>query len=264
MKSNYFQKLVVLNKSRKIFKNWNICAKLYLNQVRDTFAILETRTNKKIKIRTSTTDFMALANVWLLEDYKIKKFEIHSDDVIIDIGAHIGIFTIYASQFCNNGKIYSFEPVRENYDLLLNNIKLNHSEQVKPFNLAVSNTNDDVVAIYINDDKAAHSIFPSSESSINVKSITLQNIFEENNINHCNFLKLDCEGAEYEILCNLPTKYFKKIDKIVMECHFVDKKPELIDGLKQILAKQGFQVVTKVISNELVLLYAIKDGIILC
>jgi len=107
-------------------------------------------------------------------------------------------------------------------------------------------------------------IFPSSKSSVNVKSITLQNIFEENNISHCNFLKLDCEGAEYEILCNLPTKYFKKIDKIVMECHFVDKKPELIDGLKQTLAKQGFQVVTKVISNELVLLYAIKDGIILC
>lgn len=264
MKSNYFQKLVVLNKSRKIFKNWNICAKLYLNQVRDTFAILETRTNKKIKVRTNTTDFMALANVWLLEDYKIKKFEINSDDVIIDIGAHIGIFTIYASQFCNNGKIYSFEPVRENYDLLLNNIKLNHSEQVKPFNLAVSNTNDDVVAIYINDDKAAHSIFPSSESSINVKSITLQNIFEENNINHCNFLKLDCEGAEYEILCNLPAKYFKEIDKIVMECHFVDKKPELIGELKQTLVKQGFQVRTKTISNELVLLYAIKDSIILC
>ena len=263
MKSNYLQKLVVLNKSRKIFKNWNICAKLYLNQVRDKFAILETRTNKKIKIRTSTTDFMALANVWLLEDYKIKKFEIHSNDVIIDIGAHIGIFTIYASQFCNNGKIYSFEPIRENYDLLLNNIKLNHSEQVKPFNLAVSNTNDDVT-IYINDDKAAHSIFPSSESSINVKSITLQNIFEENNINHCNFLKLDCEGAEYEILRNLPAKYFKEIDKIVMECHFVDKKPELISELKQILVKQGFQVRTKTISNELVLLYAIKDSIILC
>ena len=263
MKSNYFQKLVVLNKSRKIFKNWNICAKLYLNQVKDTFTILETKTNKKIKIRSNTTDFMALANVWLLEDYKIKKFEINSNDVIIDIGAHIGIFTIYASQFCNNGKIYSFEPVKENYDLLLNNIKLNHSEQVKPFNLAVSNTND-VVTIYINDDKAAHSIFPSSESSIKVKSITLQNIFEENNINHCNFLKLDCEGAEYEILCNLPAKYFKEIDKIVMECHFVDKKPELIGDLKQILVKQGFQVRTKTISNELVLLYAIKDSIILC
>lgn len=257
LKSNYFQKLVVLNKSRKIFKNWNICAKLYLNQIKDRFAILETRTNKKIKVRTDTTDFMALVNIWLLEDYKIKKFEIHSNDVIIDIGAHIGIFTIYASQFCNNGKIYSFEPVKENYDLLLNNIELNRLEQVKLFNLAVSNTNDDVT-IYINDDKSAHSVFPSSKSSVNVKSITLQNIFEENNISHCNFLKLDCEGAEYEILCNLPTKYFKKIDKIVMECHFVDKKPELIDRLKQILAKQGFQVVTKAISNELVLLYAIK------
>ena len=65
-------------------------------------------------------------------------------------------------------------------------------------------------------------------------------------------------------MCNLPAKYFKEIDKIVMECHFVDKKPKLIGELKQILVKQGFQVRTKTISNELVLLYAIKDSIILC
>ena len=44
----------------------------------------------------------------------------------------------------------------------------------------------------------------------------------------------------------------------------VDKKPKLIGELKQILVKQGFQVRTKTISNELVLLYAIKDSIILC
>ena len=60
---------------------------------------------------------------------------------------------------------------------------MNRLEQVKLFNLAVSNTNDDVT-IYINDDKSAHSVFPSSKSSVNVKSITLQNIFEENNISH--------------------------------------------------------------------------------
>ena len=45
---------------------------------------------------------------------------IDENDVVVDVGAHIGLFALYASQFCNNGKIYSFEPVKENYDLLIN------------------------------------------------------------------------------------------------------------------------------------------------
>ena len=49
-----------------------------------------------------------------------------------------------------------------------------------------------------------------------VESISLKKIFDENKINKCNFLKLDCEGAEFKILESLPNEYFNKINKIVL------------------------------------------------
>ena len=62
---------------------------------------------------------MALTNVWLIQDYSSKDFSIKNDDIVIDVGAHIGLFALFASQYCKSGKIYCFEPVKENYDLLL-------------------------------------------------------------------------------------------------------------------------------------------------
>ena len=44
--------------------------------------------------------------------------------VIIDIGAHIGLFSLHCSQICKEGKIYAFEPMVENYDILKSNIQL--------------------------------------------------------------------------------------------------------------------------------------------
>ena len=257
MKSNYFQKLVALNKSRKIFKNWNICAKLYLNQIKDRFAILETRTNKKIKVRTDTTDFMALANIWLLEDYKIKKFEINSDDVIIDIGAHIGIFTIYASQFCNNGKIFCFEPIQENYKMLIENININQIKNIYPNNLAV--TKDTSTAkIFLNDDKSGHSMFIENKSFVQVDSKSLFDVFADNRIEECNFLKLDCEGAEYEIIESLPSDFFSKIDKTVIEYHMADTKPELLEGLIKKLKQLSFTIHTRPLFSDIGFLFARK------
>ena len=149
----------------------------YYNLIQSDFIIFKTRTKKILKIRKHSTDLMALTNVWLIEEYKRPNFEINSNDVVIDIGAHIGLFTLYASQFCNEGTIYSFEPVKENYELLLENVKSNNLEQVRIFNLAVSNSNESI-KLYINDDEAGHGIFSQSSKSIMVDSISLQKIFE--------------------------------------------------------------------------------------
>ena len=83
-----------------------------------------------MKLRTNSTDLMAFTSVWLDEEYSKPKFEIETDDVVLDIGAHIGLFTLFASQFCTNGKIYCFEPIKENFELLQENIKMNNLENV--------------------------------------------------------------------------------------------------------------------------------------
>jgi FkbM family methyltransferase len=201
---------------------------------------------------------MALTHVWLIEEYKSENFDIKDTDVIIDVGAHIGLFSLYASQFCKNGLIYSFEPVPENYNLLIDNIKSNDLNQIKSFNRAVSNSNSNV-KLYLNDDEAGHSMFSKSSKTITVDSISLQQIFDDNNIENCNFLKLDCEGNEYEILQNLPLSYFDKIEKIVIEYHMADSHPELLENLKKLLISQNYSLKTKKLFSDIGFLYASKN-----
>ena len=258
MMSNFFENLRIFLNSRKIFKNWYIYPKVYYKLISDKFPIFETNTGLKIKIRKHSTDLMALTHVWLIEEYKSKNFEIKDTDVIIDVGGHIGLFSLYASQFCKNGLIYSFEPVPENYNLLIDNIQSNDLNQIKSFNLAVSNSNSNV-KLYLNDDEAGHSMFSKSSKTITVDSISLQQIFDDNNIENCNFLKLDCEGTEYEILQNLPLSYFDKIEKIVIEYHMADSHPELLENLKKLLISQNYFLKTKKLFSDIGFLYASKN-----
>ena len=256
--SNFFENLQIFLNSRKIFKNWYIYPKIYYKLISDKFPVFETYTGLKIKIRKHSTDLMALTHVWLIEEYKSKNFEINDTDVIIDVGGHIGLFSLYASQFCKNGLIFTFEPVPENYDLLVDNIKSNNLTHIKPFNLAVSNSNSNV-KLYLNDDEAGHSMFSKSSKTITVDSISLQQIFDDNNIENCNFLKLDCEGTEYEILQNLPLSYFNKIEKIVIEYHMADSHPELLENLKKLLISQNYSLKTKKLFSDIGFLYASKN-----
>ena len=138
------EKFVLLKKAKLIFENWFLYPLSYYNFIRNDFIIFKTRSKKIIKLRKQSTDLMALTHVWLIEEYKKENFEIQPHDIIIDVGAHIGLFTIYASQFCTKGKIYSFEPVLENYELLLENIKLNNLNYVTSFNQAISNSNEPI------------------------------------------------------------------------------------------------------------------------
>ena len=256
--SNFFENLRIFLNSRKIFKNWYIYPKVYYKLINDKFQIFETKSGLKIKIRKHSTDLMALTHVWLIGEYKSENFDIKDTDIIIDIGGHIGLFSLYASQFCKNGLIYSFEPVPENYNLLIDNIQSNDLNQIKPFNLAVSNSNSNV-KLYLNDDEAGHSMFSKSSKTITVDSISLQQIFDDNNIENCNFLKLDCEGTEYEILQNLPLSYFNKIEKIVIEYHMADSHPELLENLKKLLISQNYSLKTKKLFSDIGFLYALKN-----
>jgi len=251
------EKLKILKKAKLVFENWIIYPLSYYNFIRDDFIIFKTRSKKIIKLRKESTDLMALTHVWLIEEYKKENFLINVNDVVIDVGAHIGLFTIYASQFCTSGKIYSFEPVTENYKLLVENIKLNNLDYVSSFNLAVSNSNDSI-KLFLNGDESGHSMFSKSSESIIIDSISLQKFFVDNQIEFCNFLKLDCEGAEYEIIKNLPSEYFQKIDKFVIEYHMADSHPEQLIELKEILTKQNYKIETKKLFPDIGFLYAKK------
>ena len=251
------EKLKIILRVIKLFKNWWLYPIVYLKLIKKSTVIIETKKGVKILLRVNSTDLMALTHVWLIEEYAKKNFDIKSSDTVIDIGAHIGLFTLHASQNCKNGNIYSYEPVKENFNVLKENITINNLKNVKIFNLAVSKSNS-TIKLFMNNDESGHSMFSKSSENIIVNSTSLMKIFDENNIKKCNFLKLDCEGAEYEIIKNLPLEYFQKIDKLVIEYHMADSHPEFLIELKEILLRQNFKIETKKLFSDIGFLYAKK------
>ena len=211
----YREKIAILLRSRKKFKNWYLYPLIYLNIIKRDFVTFKTNSGLKMKIRVKTTDLMQLTTIWLTKEYEAPSFEIKENDTIIDIGGHIGLFVLFCKQFCHKGKIYCFEPVLDNYRIFLDNVKLNNFKNVFPFNIAVSKQNGNI-PLYLNDDASGHSIFLKNSNSIQLDSITLKKIFDINNIKKCNLLKLDCEGSEYEIIDSLPNSYFSMIDKMII------------------------------------------------
>lgn len=257
MSASLFEKTKILIKAIRVIKNWYLYVALYFNLIKNEHVILESRNGIKIKLRVNSTDIMAFTHVWLLHEYDRTEFVITDTDIVIDIGAHIGLFALFASQFCKNGKIYCFEPVKENFELLESNLMLNNIKNVIAVNAAIS-TNNEKITIYLNEDESGHSMYVTGTKKIEVKSFTLQNVFDSNKLEKCNFIKIDCEGEEYKIIDSLSTPYFDKINKICIEYHFVDTKPELLENMIKKL-KTSYSVHTRKILPSIGFLYAKKN-----
>lgn len=155
--------------------------------------------------------------------YRLKRILFKKEDVVIDIGAHVGFISIYLAKKYPFLKIYSFEPSQDNYKHFKKNIKLNRVKNVKAFNKAVSQDGRrlDMYGRLFN--SGGDTIYSKKLELLgyhyhSVKSITLDDIFRTLHIKKCKVLKIDCEGSEYEILFN--TKMLNRIEYFSAEFHY--------------------------------------------
>lgn len=257
MTLSIFEKLRILVKSFRILDNWYLYPLIYFKLTKKEHAVLRTRNGIKIKLRVFSTDLIAFTHVWILEEYKQKGFEIKNNHIVIDIGAHIGLFTLYASQFCKSGKIYCFEPVPENFKLLSENLILNKIQNVIAKQCAISNKSG-YVKIYLNEDASGNSMHVSGTESVQAESISLKDVIDNNNLNRIDYLKIDCEGEEYEIINSLPVSYFDMIQNMCIEYHFADERPLLIKDLIQKISSLSYTTSSRSISESIGFLYATK------
>ena len=112
-------RLLILLKSIQIIKNWYILPFVYFKIFRKKYYFLKLKNGKKIKLRNNSTDIHTFTNIWIIEEYL--EIENGKNRTIIDIGAHIGLFSIYALK-CNPKEIIAFEPIKENYNLFKEHI----------------------------------------------------------------------------------------------------------------------------------------------
>ncbi len=214
----------------------------------------------QLKMRVNTYDKLAAYEVWGLEEYKDSEFMIQPTDVIIDIGAHIGSFSIWAAKQALNGRVYAFEPNDENYIFLQENKKLNALENLEIFNLAVSDK--DGLASFFNSDhlSMSHSFFETgAENTSTVRTMSLADILNVNQIERVNYLKIDAEGAEYLIILNTPPEALNKVDKILIEYHDYLDHGHHYQEIEKYLTENGFQVQ---IARNALFRYIFKQGFI--
>jgi FkbM family methyltransferase len=139
----------------------------------------------------------------------VKLFRPKEGDIVVDVGAHIGKYTIIASKMVGSkGKVIAIEAHPVNYDILKQNIFLNKLSNVIALNYAVHST-ETLVKLYEPGQEEGFTIYNTimtdrtslnNQKYIEVKANTLDSLLLENGIKEVNWIKIDVEGAEFEVL----------------------------------------------------------------
>lgn len=235
--------LVMAN--RKV-QNWPLLLADFYGLVKGEY-ILKLAVNKgKLVLRAGTYDRWSVTEIILKDIYGLFSIKGRSSLTVIDLGAHIGTLSVLAKLIAPKAKVYAYEPEPSNFALLKKNIALNHFQAgIHLFPLACA-SKAGVKRLY--GDKLAQSgtLLPQGRHYRLTPTITLGKILEKNKIKVCHFLKIDVEGAEYEILYSSAEKTFRKIQRISLEYHNVNEKTNLNGrSLKAFLEKQGYWVSQK-------------------
>jgi FkbM family methyltransferase len=173
----------------------------------------------------SRTNNEMILGTWEPEMQDIFSRYIEPGHVVYDLGAHQGFLSALAGKIVgNNGNVYSFEPFPYNFQFLRDNINLNHPCNVTLFAAAVSDKAGTLAFSNSIHDTANTYLKQSPEFNDNVlqvKAVSLDELLEDKTIRPPDFIKIDVEGAELDVLHGAQ-KLFSSYNPVVyLETHNV-------------------------------------------
>jgi FkbM family methyltransferase len=223
---------------------------------------LENKNPFLLKIKISKYDYKAycpinkddLINMTIREDEIIDHFRPKEKDIVVDIGAHIGRYTIISSKRIGpNGKVVAIEADPANFEMLNRNVNLNKLTNVTSLNYAVY-SNQTKLKLYLPGKKSGFTIYNTimvnrgkhQGKFIEVNGNTLDNLLEQNKINfaNINWIKIDVEGAEFEVLKGAQNVLSKSNDiAILIEIHNSQNGTNLYRPIIEFLNRYNFRIV---------------------
>lgn len=178
---------------------------------------------------------------------------------VIDIGAHIGYYTLHAARKVgNSGRVYAFEPENENYKWLLRNIEINNYSNVTASEKAVTDSSGSV-KLWLAKGTGSHSLHPnfgeireetskesdSVQKNEIVKSTSLDDFLELQGWPIISVIKIDVEGAEPQVFSGMKKLLERQKElKIIFEFNrfnFQNSDISASDFLKS-LQEKGFKL----------------------
>jgi len=182
-------------------------------------------------------DFEVFREVCMEDHYNYS--QIKKDMVVVDVGAHIGTFTLLASKKAGEkGKVIAIEPEPQNFNQLIKNLKINEIKNVITIKTALNDFNGQA-DFFITDDSMSHSFFPQAsnireKTQIEVK--TLDALLQELRINKVDLLKIDAENAELKILKGAKETLIinPQMKMVIAAYHSLNDPLEIIRYLKEL------------------------------
>ena len=176
-------------------------------------------------------------------DYKLNVIDFQPGDVVVDIGAHVGIISIYLAKKYPFIHVHAFEPIPENYKAFVKNIEDNNVTNVDAAPVAVTADSRTIRMIANLPDNTGGGtaqlkdmFLPGHSYYEEIQSCAAIEIFQS--YPKIKLLKIDCEGTEHEILHSLHPEDLKKVEYLRGEFHinnFLTAKGYSIDALHHLV-----------------------------
>ncbi len=224
--------------------------------------------------------------------YRRPGFELRADDTVIDIGANIGMFALWTEPQIPRGRLICIEPNPRAIECLQMNIRHNklrnvtvvpagaggelgtmelvyhpgweamaHSAAVDaPWFLSKSRMGR--LARWLMQRLFRHAAEATATKLIVARLVPLSRIMDEHDVATVNFLKIDCEGGEFDVVRSLDARHWARIERVAIEYH-ENGRDRNHQELMNILRKNGFQAeVVHTILGRLFALAGVRLGMI--
>lgn len=202
--------------------------------------------NKSFKIMLRPdADESVVAEIFDWREYRAAEEIIReSDRPLLDVGAHIGIFSLYASALNPALKIYALEPEDDNFALLQNNVAASGIKNIKVCKGALAGKSGGRNLI-LEPDSINHHLAPTEEGGedagrLKVQAYSVGEFFARNNISGIGLMKMDIEGGEYEVFEGMTSEDFAKVQNVILEYHNYNGRH--YKELEKLLRQNGFSV----------------------
>lgn len=229
------------------FRNPLLIIKIFLTKEDGGTRAVELRQPAlQFKVR-GAMDVWSIKETFLDRFYERYGFAVQPGWNVIDIGAGIGEYPLYAAARQHNVRVFAFEPYPPSFALMQENLRGNEIPNVRTFNEAISESSGEMILDLTGGEPLQFQSHAKQvvalEKSLTVRSLSLADAFAALEIESCDLLKMDCEGAEYSILFGTPPSVLELVRRIVMEYHDHTIQYKHHD-LVRFLDEQGYRVET--------------------
>jgi FkbM family methyltransferase len=188
------------------------------------------------------------------ENFSFLKSAVEKNGVVLDIGAHIGLFSIIAAKTTgSNGKVFAFEPAPQTVKVLNQTISINQLENVViPVNAAMGKEKGHIT-FFVSDTEAdnSNSLISYKEdrklNGIEVELNTIDTFVAENKLSKVDFIKIDVEGAEYDTLRGGEQVFLQLRPAFILAIHPepIEKKGDTLKDIYDFLVQLNYHITYK-------------------